>query len=161
MVADLSPELVDRVIALNLRGTILMSQAAGLSMSARGAPGAIVNIAAVGGQVPFAPGLLAYGASKAGVLSATRGFALELAPFKIRVNSVSPGPIDPGHAQDGLEGVSAEQMEAMHAEVIAGIPWGRVGQASEIAEAVLFLASDAASFITGTDLVVDGGTKLL
>jgi 3-oxoacyl-[acyl-carrier protein] reductase len=160
LVADITAELVDRIVALNLRGTILMARAAGLAMSARDAPGAIVNIAAVGGHVPFSPGLLAYGASKAGVLAATRGLALELAPFQIRVNSVSPGPIDPGHAQDGTEDLDPELMDALTAEAVAGIPWGRIGRAAEVAEAVLFLASDAASFITGTDLVVDGGAML-
>jgi NAD(P)-dependent dehydrogenase (short-subunit alcohol dehydrogenase family) len=163
MVADLSPEVIDRILALNLRGTILMSQAAALSMAARGNGGAIVNIAAVGGHVPFSPGLLAYGASKAGVHAATRGLALELASAQIRVNSVSPGPIlnpDAAEAASAATGLDPEQMEALAAEAIAGIPMGRMGSPDDIAEAVLFLASDAASFITGTDLVVDGGTML-
>jgi NAD(P)-dependent dehydrogenase (short-subunit alcohol dehydrogenase family) len=126
-------------------------------MAAHGT-GAIVNIAALAGHEPYS-GLLVYSASKAGVLAATRGLALELAPSGVRVNSISPGPIDSGHA-DGLAGVGDEQRAAIGAAFIAGIPMGRIGEATEIAEAALFLASDASSFMTGADLFVDGGSHL-
>ena len=97
-------------------------------------------------------GLSAYNAAKAGVINLTRAAALELAPAGIRVNAVCPGLIDTPALQRALGRVPARE-----AVVRAAVPLGRFGRAEEVARAILFLASDAASYITGATLVVDGG----
>jgi NAD(P)-dependent dehydrogenase (short-subunit alcohol dehydrogenase family) len=101
------------------------------------------------------PGFSILSASKAAVRSLARTLGAELAPRGIRVNAVSPGPIATGfHSKLGL---SEEQLGAAAASIQASIPLGRFGDAAEIAKAVLFLAGDDSSFITGTELVADGG----
>ncbi|MFK3797177.1 SDR family oxidoreductase [Pseudomonas sp. NPDC088444] len=101
------------------------------------------------------PGLSILSATKAAVRSLARTLGAELAPRGIRVNAVSPGPIStPFHAKLGL---SDEQLKEVAAGIEASVPLGRFGEANEVAKAVLFLASDQASFITGEEIVVDGG----
>lgn len=101
------------------------------------------------------PGLSILSASKAAVRSLARTLGAELAPRGIRVNAVSPGPIStPFHGKLGL---SDEQLKEVAAGIESSVPLGRFGEASEVAKAVLFLASDQASFITGDEIVVDGG----
>ena len=157
-----SAELVDRVMALNVRAVLLVTRAVAESMIARGSAGAIVNIASVDGMRVTSPGMSVYAASKGAVINVTRALALELAPQQIRVNSVAPGAI----VTDGTRllyeqsGLSPADQEAALGTITARIPLGRHGQPKEVAEAVLFLASDAASYITGTNLVVDGGILL-
>jgi NAD(P)-dependent dehydrogenase (short-subunit alcohol dehydrogenase family) len=113
--------------------------------------GAIVNCASVAGVVGF-PGLPAYCASKGGVIQLTRAAALEYATSKIRVNAVCPGVI----WTPMVERIVQKQPEFKEA-LVAMEPVGRVGQPGEIAEAVVWLCSDAASFVTGHPMVVDGG----
>jgi 2-deoxy-D-gluconate 3-dehydrogenase len=107
-------------------------------------------------------GLAAYDASKGGVLMFTRNLALELAPYGVRVNAIAPGGIATEGASRPLEGsgLTPEQMEAMMAGFIESIPLKRIGTPDDIATAAVFLASDAASYVTGELLVVDGGTLL-
>ncbi|OXA77731.1 NAD(P)-dependent dehydrogenase, short-chain alcohol dehydrogenase family [Flavobacterium aquidurense] len=116
--------------------------------------GSIIFNTSVNAQLGM-PGSSVYGASKAAVLSLNRIFAAELAPRKIRVNAVSPGPIEtPLYGKVGLE---KEEVEGLGAALGGKILLKRFGQASEVAKTVSFLASDDASFITGAEIVVDGG----
>jgi NAD(P)-dependent dehydrogenase (short-subunit alcohol dehydrogenase family) len=111
--------------------------------------GAIVNMASIGGSIVGVPELNSYNAAKSGVVGLTRSASLEFAGRNIRINSISPGLI----ATDILSNVSEEMLQAM----IDTIPLKRAGQAEEIATAVVFLCSNLASYITGQNLVVDGG----
>jgi NAD(P)-dependent dehydrogenase (short-subunit alcohol dehydrogenase family) len=111
--------------------------------------GAIVNMASMGGGVIGVPGLSSYNAAKAGVIGLTRSAAMECAGQKIRINAISPGLI----ATDILSNVPPETIQQM----IDTIPLKRAGEAEDIATAVVWLCSDAASYITGQNLVIDGG----
>ena len=145
--ATASPRFSERVIQLNLLAPLHVSQAAYTQLRAR--QGAIVNIASVSGVRP-SPGTAAYGAAKAGLLSLTESLAHEWGP-EIRVNAVIVGYIE-------TETTDATYGDAEKQAAIAGnIAAGRLGKAEEIAEAVKFLLSPAASYITGTSLAVHGG----
>ncbi|HZU29232.1 MAG TPA: SDR family oxidoreductase [Bryobacteraceae bacterium] len=141
----------DRQIGVNLRGAFLMSRYAVPKMRARG--GAIVNISSVHAFTSYA-GYPAYDASKAGLLGFTRCMALDHGPEGIRVNAVCPGYIDTPIMDRWLETVP-DREEALR-QVLKAQPLGRIGTPRDVAEAVLFLASDAASYISGAALVVDG-----
>lgn len=137
----------DAVIAVNLRGTFLFSRAVSRPMmKARG--GRIINIASVSGMMGN-PGQANYSASKAGVIGLTRTVARELASRNITVNAVAPGFI----ATEMAAKLGDEILESVKKET----PLGRLGSPQDVADAVLYLASDAAGFITGHVLVVDGG----
>jgi NAD(P)-dependent dehydrogenase (short-subunit alcohol dehydrogenase family) len=143
----------DRVIAVNLKGVYLVSQAAIPHIRTRGG-GSIVNVASVH-SMATQERIAAYAASKGGVLALTRAMALDLAPDAIRVNAILPGAVDTPLFRSALadENKSAEELGFRfdpHAI-------GRVAQPEELARAILFLASDASSFITGAPLIVDGG----
>jgi len=144
----LTVEQWNRTLAVNLTGAFLCSQGAARLMTNGGS---IVNIASVGGHVT-APSFCAYGVSKAGVHGLTRALAVEWGARNIRVNSVSPGSI--GTAM-------TEQARAFDPEAAANrdlrVPLPRRGRVDDIAEAVLFFASDKTGYVTGRDLVVDGG----
>ena len=137
----------DAVIDANLKSVHLMTRAAGRRMCEQGA-GSVVNIASVEGLVP-APNHAHYTAAKAGVIMHTRAAALELGPSGVRVNAVAPGLI----GRDGLAEAWPEGV-ARWREVA---PLGRLGTGADVADACLFLASEAARWITGTTLPVDGG----
>jgi len=150
---DITAEHWDRIIAVNLRGMFLVAQAVARLMVGRGAGGVIVNMAStngLGGEADYTH----YNASKAGVLLLTRTMAVELGPHGIRVNALCPGYIEtPLNAAIAarLDGdVSADYARQ-------NIPLRRTGQPAEVAAAYAFLASDDASFITGAEIVVDGG----
>jgi NAD(P)-dependent dehydrogenase (short-subunit alcohol dehydrogenase family) len=142
----------DRQLGVNLRGAFLFSKYAIPHMRAQGG-GVIVNIASVHAFVSY-PGAAAYDASKSGLLGLTRAMALDHGREGIRVNAICPGYIDTPMMDQWLETVP-DRDEAMR-QVLACHPVGRIGKPRDIAEACLFLASDAASFISGTHLVVDG-----
>ena len=139
-----------RTIDVTLTAVFTGLRAAVLAMRQMGG-GVVVNVASVSG-LRGDRGLSAYNAAKAGVINLTRAAALELAPAGIRVNAVCPGLIDTPALQRALGRVPARE-----AVVRAAVPLGRFGRAEEVAGAILFLASDAASYITGATLVVDGG----
>jgi len=141
----------DNVLAVNLKGTFLCSQACVNKMKA-GAK--IVNISSVASLIGF-EGLVHYCASKGGINGMTRALALELAKKKINVNAVAPGAIEtPGASQSDQPKAAAEETRK---QTISVIPLARMGQPEDIANAVVFLASDKADYITGQVLVVDGG----
>ncbi len=138
----------EAVIAANLRSAHLCTQAAARHMLRQERGGAIVNITSIEAHNP-APGHAHYNAAKAGLLMYTRAAAQELGPHGIRVNSVSPGLI----AREGLEQAWPEGVSAY----LRAVPLGRWGGPDDVADACLFLASAAARWITGVDLLVDGG----
>ena len=144
----------DRIIAVNLRGVFLCLQAEIRQMLKNGG-GAIVNLASVAGLIGF-PGLAPYVASKHGVNGLTKNAALEYGKLGIRVNSVCPGGIDTrmldslAAQSTGGKATSRELMNPMH-------PIGRIGTPDEVAELIVWLCSDRASFMTGTNIPVDGG----
>ena len=144
-----------KVIDINLKGYFFAAQAAAKIMqknqpNEKGLKGSIVNIASVAAIIGFA-GLSHYCASKGGVVAMSKAIALELAPMGIRINNVDPGAIDtPGASNTSMT-------EQQKAAMLAPIPLKREGTAQEIANAVLFLASDESSYMTGSVIVVDGG----
>jgi NAD(P)-dependent dehydrogenase (short-subunit alcohol dehydrogenase family) len=151
---DLDPGLLQSVVAVNLFGTFYCIQAAAQRMarSSGGSGGAIVNVsseaARFGGNR-----LAAYAAAKAGVSTLTVALARELADEGIRVNAVSPGVID----TDQHAGQGTNQDAERRAGLVASIPLKRMGQAEEVAQAILWLLSDEASYVTGSVLSINGG----
>ena len=138
----------DNIIAVDLKGYFIVGQLVAREMVKKHY-GKIVNVSSIGAEIGF-PGACAYASAKAGVLGLTKVMALELAPFGIHVNAVSPGPTK----TDALNStIPIEQKKAR----INRIPFGRLGSTEDIARAVLFLSSENASFITGHVLHVDGG----
>lgn len=145
---QMSEEEWEQVLDANLKSVYLCTQAAAKQMMAQGRGGAIVNIASIEGENP-APQHSHYNAAKGGVLMYTRAAAQELGPHGIRVNAVSPGLIwREGLERDWPDGV---------ARYLKAVPLGRLGRPDDVADACLFLASPAARWITGANLVVDGG----
>lgn len=146
---DITDKNWDDTISVNLTGTFICSQIIAREMVKQNS-GCIVNMSSSNG-ILGEPDLAHYNASKAGVNLLSKTMAIELAPYNIRVNSVCPGFILTDLAVEG--GISEELLK----EYTAKIPLNRYGKVEEVANAFSFLASDEASFITGTELVVDGG----
>lgn len=144
-IRDTTEDHFDRTFDLNVRGMVFTVQRA---LPLMGAGGAIVLIASIAGAIGT-PGYGAYGASKAAVRAYARTWTNELAAEGIRVNALSPGPIDTPMFEEASEGVRRT--------LTAAIPLGRLGRAEEVAAAALFLASDESSFVAGSELVIDGG----
>ena len=148
---QMTPAQFDEVMTVNLRGTFLSVQACLPAMRATG-QGRIVLTSSITGPVTGYPGWSHYGASKAGQLGFMRTAAIELAPARITVNAVMPGNI----ATEGLADLGEDYVARME----GSIPAGRLGSVEDIANAVLFFASDEAAYITGQTLIVDGGQVL-
>jgi NAD(P)-dependent dehydrogenase (short-subunit alcohol dehydrogenase family) len=136
---------------INVRGPMLQ---VGALSSALVDGGAVVFNTSVANDAGMPNGSV-YAATKGAVRSAMKSIANEFAPRNIRVNAVSPGPIDTGFT--AATGVPAEMLDAVNKQIVKRVPLGRFGTSEEVAAAVLFLLSSEASFITGTELVVDGG----
>lgn len=151
-IEDTTLEAWDTMLNINLRAVFYLMQKAVPSLIQR--RGNIVNVSSVTGTRAF-PGVLAYCVSKAGVDQLTRCAALELASKGVRVNAVNPGVVVTEIHKRG--GMSEEQYEAFLERSKQTHPLGRVGQTNEIAELVFFLASDRASWITGSTYSIDGG----
>ena len=149
-ILDTPPETWQRVMEVNLKGVWLGCRAAVPAMLDSGG-GSIVNVASFVALIGAATAQMAYTASKGGVLAMTRELAVEYARKGIRANSICPGPIETPLLAELLSDPQRRQRRLVH------IPIGRFGRPEEIARAALFLASDEASFVTGSALVVDGG----
>jgi len=148
----------DRILGVNLKGTFLMSKYALPHIRAAGG-GAVVNMASVQGLQSM-PGVPSYAASKGGILSLTRNMALDYAPEGIRVTAICPGTIDSEMVRTSARAEGGDLDETLR-RFGAFHPLGRLGRPEDIANAVLFLASERASFITGEYLCVDGGFMAL
>lgn len=148
-VLDLDVAEFDTVIAINLRGTFLMTRSFARRVVARDDTGSIVNISSIGGKLG-GPGTAAYSASKAGVQSLTSSSAKELGARGIRVNALCPGVTATSRLDDWSQ-------EAWQEYVQTNLPLGRAGEPVEVAHAAVFLASDQASWITGQCWNIDGG----
>jgi NAD(P)-dependent dehydrogenase (short-subunit alcohol dehydrogenase family) len=154
-VVDTDEATWDRTLNINLKGFYLVSKYC-IPRIAQAGGGAVVNMASVQG-LASQPRVAAYAASKGGVLAITRTMALDHAPDKIRVNSVSPGSVDTPMLRWAADLFAPDDPEGAVAEWGRMHPLGRVATTREIAQVVLFLASEDASFITGANIVVDGG----
>jgi len=148
---NLSPNGFGTVVDIDLKGTFNVSRAALPHLKARG--GSVINISAT---LPYlgTMGQSHAAAAKAGIDSLTRTLAVEWGPHRIRVNGIAPGPID------GTEGVRRLTNEASREHAVQSCPMGRLGTVDDIAHAALYLCSDAASYVNGVTLVVDGGLWL-
>jgi 3-oxoacyl-[acyl-carrier protein] reductase len=152
-ILEVKEESWDEIQDLNLKSAVLCSQAVAPSMIER-KRGAIVNVSSIAGRNGGGPGASAYASAKGGLISFTKALAKELAPQGVRVNAVSPGVIDtPFH-----ERFSTPEMMRNFA---AAIPLGRVGTSMECATVIAFLASDAASYVVGETIEVNGGQLML
>ena len=147
-IEELKEEDWDRVIDVNLKGTFnCMKAVVGIMKKQR--YGKIVNISSIAGKIGDLASAPCYGASKAGMTCLAKSLARELAPYNINVNVVAPHAIETD--------MSREWSEEKRKSIVANIPLGRMGEPEDIAEAVIFLASDKAKFITGEVLDVNGG----
>lgn len=151
---ELPEEMWDRIIDINLKSTFLMTKYCVPEMKKRGG-GVIINTASVQG-LQSQKGVSAYAASKGGLLSLTRQLALEYALDNIRVLAINPGTIDTPLVAEALAYIGGDE-EVERKNMAEAHPMGRIGQPEEIANVVLFLASDKASFMTGEYVCVDGG----
>lgn len=150
---QITEERWNDIINLNLTSAMLFTQLVAPSMIER-KQGAIVNLVSIAGRNGGGPGATAYATAKGALITMTKGLAREMAPQGIRINAVSPGVIDtPFHEVFS----TPEMIKAF----VAGIPMGRVGTSMECATAIAFLASDAASYITGETIEVNGGQLML
>jgi NAD(P)-dependent dehydrogenase (short-subunit alcohol dehydrogenase family) len=142
----------DHVLAVNLKGACFCAQSVAKAMVISGRPGSIINLASAA-AFRSSPKGVHYVASKGGVVSMTRAMALELAPYRIRVNAIAPGLTDTAQPRYGSS-------EAELAEAARAIPLGHMAQPEDIARAAVFLASENAGFITGQTVHVNGGSFL-
>ncbi len=155
---------MQRVLAVNVAGVFTVLQAAGRVMAAAGTGGSIVNMASMAG-VSGAPNMSAYSASKAAVIGLTKSAAKDLAPWNIRVNSVSPGFIGPGVMWDNQVNQQADVTSPYYADtpddvakqMIDMVPLRRYGSLDEVAGAVLFLLSPQSSYVNAVNLEISGG----
>jgi NAD(P)-dependent dehydrogenase (short-subunit alcohol dehydrogenase family) len=146
---------LDVVLETNLRGALLCAQAAIPPLRARGG-GSIVFVSSVQAFVTL-PGCVAYAAAKAGLIAAARALAVEVGGEGIRVNAIAPGVFDTPMLHRDLDGMNVDEASGFLARVARANVLGRIGRPDEIGDVVVFLTSDAASYITGTTIVVDGG----
>jgi NAD(P)-dependent dehydrogenase (short-subunit alcohol dehydrogenase family) len=150
-IGDLSEEQYNRQFDVNVKGVLFTVQ---LALPLMSAGGAIVLNASIVASKGY-PATSLYSASKAAVRSFARTWTIDLKDRGIRVNAVSPGPTETGVFE--ASGYTPEQIVQTKSQLASAVPMGRMGRAAEVARAVLFLASDDSSFVTGTELFVDGG----
>jgi NAD(P)-dependent dehydrogenase (short-subunit alcohol dehydrogenase family) len=148
-VLEVDPADWKRVIDINLMGTYHACLAVARHMVARDIHGCLINIGSAAARRP-SRGASAYGAAKAGVVTLTRALAVDLARRNIRVNVISPGPVDTDMARGEHRSETRQMFERM-------IPLGRYARAEEVASAAIYLASDESSYVTGSEVTVDGG----
>lgn len=152
---DLSLEDWNKVLSVNLTGYFLCAQAAGRRMIAQGWGGSIVNMSSVGGSAALGRGNFVYSISKGGLNAFTRELAIEWAQHGIRVNAIAPVQMLSPAVKKWLADPKTDP--ALPQRLLSGIPLQRLGEPEDVVGPVVFLASDAAAFVTGTLLPVDGG----
>ena len=157
-VLDSDERLWETIMNLNLRGLYFTSQAVAKVMKKQGS-GKIINIASIDGFKPE-PGVSVYSISKAGVRMITKAFALELAPYNIQVNAIAPGPISTKMLDSHWFHLPPEEAKRQKEAMAKITPMGRIGEPDEIAGAAVYLASNASSYTTGAEIVIDGGILL-
>ena len=153
---SLSLEDWRKVVAVNLDGTFLVTRETGRRMIARRAGGSIVSISSIAGSSALGRGNFVYSVTKAGIIQLTRELAVEWAPHRIRVNAIQPAQTMT-KAMDRMLSDPRLDPATLKERFLRGIPLDRIGEPEDIAKAAVFLASDAAGFITGHSLPVDGG----
>lgn len=149
-IEDVSEKDWDRVVAVNLKGTFLCCQAVGREMIRQG-NGSIINLASIAAHTPQLH-IAAYSPSKAGVLSLTKLMAVEWAKYNVRVNCLSPGPIETPLTD------AIYHTDALRSARAKAVPMNRFGSPEEVANAAVFLASEEAAYVTGHSFVIDGGS---
>lgn len=155
---EMDADVRERVWRVNVEGAMNCTKAL-LPEMIRRRRGKIIVISSVTGPMTAIPGLTMYATTKGALLGFTRNLALEMAPHGINVNCILPGTIDTPLLRWSLSGgghASDEEVAAYG----AGIPWGRVGTVAEIGGVAVFLASELSNYVTGTEIVVDGGNRL-
>ncbi|KQC06329.1 MAG: hypothetical protein APR62_01195 [Smithella sp. SDB] len=157
-VLECDDRLWDKLMDINLKGAYFVSQAAANIMVKQGG-GKIINIASIDGHNPE-PGLSIYSISKAGIIMLTKAFASELIRYNIQVNTISPGPISTKMMNSHWGQLPPEEAQKVKEAVEKALPSGRIGNPDEIAGAALYLASDASSYVTGSEILIDGGLLL-
>jgi NAD(P)-dependent dehydrogenase (short-subunit alcohol dehydrogenase family) len=151
----LPEETIDLILDTDLKGALLCAQLAIPELKRRGG-GSIVFVSSVQAYVTL-PGCVPYAAAKAGLVAAARALAPEVGRDGIRVNAIAPGTIDTPMLHRDLAGMNRDEAERFLARVAAANALGRIGAPQEVADVVVFLASDDSSYVTGTTIVVDGG----
>lgn len=150
---DVTEEMFDRVVSIDLKGAFFGTQAAAREMIKEKVAGRIINISSVHEELPM-PQNVPYVCAKGGVRMLTRTVALELAPYNITINNIAPGAIETPIDADVF--ANQERYKALLAE----IPMHRLGQPVEVGDLAVYLASDYASYITGTTFTIDGGLSI-
>lgn len=153
--ADMGEDDIDGILDVDLKGALLCAQLAIPALRARGG-GSIVFTTSVQAYTTM-PGCVVYGAAKAGLVAAARALAVEVGRDGIRVNAIAPGTIDTPMLARDLSGMNLAEADSFLDKVRAANALGRIGDVSEIGSVLVFLVSDAASYVTGTTIVVDGG----
>ena len=154
-VLEMKLETFEKILAVNIKSVFLFTKAAAAVMIGQGNGGVIINITSIDALHPSSVGLAAYDASKHGLWGFTKNTALELAAHNIRVNAIAPGIISTPGAGAGQPGI-----DEMMKPYVAKIHLKRIGQPDDIGKVALFLASDLSAYMTGTQVVVDGGVLL-
>lgn len=160
LVMQMSAKDFEKVISVNLEGVFLCTKKAAEQMIKQGRGGKIINITSIDALHPSTVGLAHYDASKHGVWGFTKNVALELAPHKIWVNAIAPGGIATPGVASMQKAPAGVDMQKMMEAFLAKIPMHRMGEPDDIAKVALFLASDMSSYMTGSQIVVDGGALL-
>ena len=146
---DVTNEQLDLILDVNLKAAINLMQVVGKKMVLKGRGGSIVNISSTAGTTVASKNMMAYSVAKAGLNMATKVFALELGPHKVRVNSVAPAIVNTKMA----EVLSDEKIK----RIVSALPMGRMLEVEDVVQCVLFLLSGQSKMITGTTVMVDGG----
>ncbi len=157
-VLDTEERLWDTIFRVNVKGLYFLSQAAARFMKENGG-GAIINVASSDGLKP-AKGRSVYSTAKAAVMMITRSFAGELAEFNIRVNAIAPGAVDTKMLNNIWGTLPQEEQDRIRAQMSQNMPLGHIGVPDEMVGAMIYFASDAASYLTGQTLLIDGGASV-
>jgi gluconate 5-dehydrogenase len=153
---DYSEKAWSRTMDTNLKGSFLCARELGRGMIERGEGGSIINISSLNGQVGIPMGMAAYATSKIGVIGMTRSLAVEWGPHRVRVNAILPGNMQEG-MMEWVQNTDSPAYEAGAVPILKRVPIGSFGTADDMKGAVVYLASDAGRYVTGEQILIDGG----